>query len=275
MLASRQFKLDKNKKLRRRNSEPARPLDTDKESEMWCKLAIIEHQLDQIEEGLKTRYCPRKSTHNYHSPVVAIADSSVPDPWPINLFLLRTDKGRPGNDGDSDTSSVYEDPGVDECRQMRVTHLGCYTFGWRIRNIAKRVWETESSNAPLYSSPFSTGPNGYHMCLEIYLSGNGQDTHVSLYLVMLDSGNDALKWPFIKPVIFELVNQQDPTKSMSTSFISQIWSPLDPNRKRKDGLPCFIRRSLLFHDSFTRNDQIIIKCKIDLDYCGDLFEIKI
>ena len=223
------FRHSKHRNHTRSNREPTPlPLSTDEESEMWCKLAIIEHKLDQMEEGVKARYYPRKGAHNYHTPVISLGGiTSVPHPWPINLFLLG-DKDRPGG---SDTSSVYEDPAKDECHQMKVTPL----FGWRIHNIAGRVQETESSNSPLYSLPFSTGPNGYHMCLEIYLNGDGQDTHVSLYLVMIESRNEhVLKWPFIKPVIFELVNQQDPTKSMSTSFISQIWSPLHRNKKRKD-----------------------------------------
>ena len=108
------------------------------------------------------------------------------------------------------------------------------------------------------------------MCLEVYLSGDGQDTHVSLYLVMLEPDhNHNLVWPFIKPVTFQLTNQVDPTKSISVSFVSQLWSPLYTSTKWKDGIPRFFRRHIVLScNNFNIDDKIIIKCKINMSYKG-------
>ena len=243
-------------------------MSIDEENDMWSMIAIIENKIDQMEEGKRAQYRTRNS-HRYHLPVVSVTDdlATVPKPWPINLIVVHTNKRRPGigqSAGHNHVPPVYND-----CAKVTMPSKE-YKFGWKIRNISKRVEEAELSEAPFYSTTFTTGHNGYIMCLEAYLSGDGQDTHASLYLVMLDPDHDhPLVWPFIKPVTFQLKNQVDPAKSISMSFVSQLWSPSHRNAKWRDGLPRFFRRHLLLsYNNFNQDDQVIIKCKIDLDYNG-------
>ena len=256
----------------RRASASRRTPTIDEENDMWSKIAIIENNIDQMEDGWKAQDRTRKNSHKYHLPVLSVVDdlTTVPKPWPINLIVVHNkDNKRPGS-AHSDASSVHNDSTKLSQHQMTTTPMGECKFGWRIRNISRRVQETEASKSPLYSSPFSTGHNGYSMCLEVYLSGDGQDTHVSLYLVMLEPDHDhTLVWPFVKPVTFQLMNQVDPTKSISVSFVSQLWSPSYTSTKWKDGLPRFFRRHLVLScNNFNIDDKIIIKCKINMNYRG-------
>ena len=242
-------------------------MSIEEENDMWSKIAIIENKIDQMEEGKRAQYRTRNS-HIYHRPVVSVTDNlaTVPKPWPINLIVVHTNKRRPESGHDNALPAVYYNN--DHAKVTRPQEE--YKFGWKIRKISKRLEEAELSRAPFYSTIFTTGHNGYIMCLEAYLSGDGQDTHVSLYLVMLDPDHGhSLAWPFIKPVTFQLINQVDPAKSISMSFISQLWSPSLNVAKWKDGLPRFFRRHLLLsYNNFNKDDQIIIKCKIDLNYNG-------
>ena len=253
----------------RRPSGSRRTPTIDEENDMWSKIALIENNIDQMEDSWKAQDQTRKNSHKYHLPVLSVIDdlATVPKPWPINLIVVHNK--RPGS-GRSDASSVHDVSTKAAQHLMTTNPMGECKFGWRIRNISRRVAETEATKAPLYSSTFSTGHNGYNMCLEVYLSGDGQDTHVSLYLLMLESDHDrTLVWPFIKPVTFQLMNQVDPTKSTSVSFVSQLWSPLHTSTKWKDGLPRFFRRHLVLScNEFNMDDKIIIKCKISMNYSG-------
>ena len=234
-------------------------MSIDEENDMWSMIAIVENKIDQMEEGKRAQY-RTKNSHRYHLPVISVTDdlAKVPKPWPINLIVVHTNK-------DMQAPPAYNDPTT--VTMPPEEHI---KFGWKIRNISRRFEEAELSKAPFYSTTFTTGHNGYIMCLEAHLSGDGQDTHVSLYLVMLEPDHDhPLAWPFIKPVTFQLINQVDRTKSISMSFVSHFSDPSLKNPRWRDGLPRFFRRHLLLgYNNFNKDDQIIIKCKIYLNYNG-------
>ena len=78
------------------------------------------------------------------------------------------------------------------------------TLLWKLNNIHERIQEAKSGRqTSLYSPPFYTSRNGYKMCSRIYLNGdgNGRNTHLSLFFVILRGENDALlRWPFKQKV---------------------------------------------------------------------------
>ena len=64
-------------------------------------------------------------------------------------------------------------------------------------------------NNRYYSSPFTTSPQGYTLCLEVYANGygSGKGSHLSIYtVIMKGQHDDRLQWPFTGTIIFELLN---------------------------------------------------------------------
>ena len=60
-----------------------------------------------------------------------------------------------------------------------------------------------------YSEPFYTHPQGYKMCVEIYINGLDNSNYVSLYTcIMKGERDDKLSWPFHGKVTILLLNQQ-------------------------------------------------------------------
>ena len=60
----------------------------------------------------------------------------------------------------------------------------------------------------VHSSPFYTHPGGYRMCLEVQSGESDKDTHLSVYLRLLEGENDDhLKWPLSLTLQFTLLNQ--------------------------------------------------------------------
>ena len=63
-----------------------------------------------------------------------------------------------------------------------------------------------------YSSAFYTHAQGYKMCLSVCANGhgNGQGTHISVYLYLMKGEFDAhLKWPFQGRITIKLINQDN------------------------------------------------------------------
>lgn len=60
-----------------------------------------------------------------------------------------------------------------------------------------------------FSPSFYTGPGGYKMCIRVVANGDGQgkDTHISVYaVVMRGDYDDNLEWPIKGTVVVELLN---------------------------------------------------------------------
>ena len=59
------------------------------------------------------------------------------------------------------------------------------------------------------SPPFSTSPQGYRLCLDVFANGNGsgEGSHLPIYAcIMKGQHDDFLLWPFTGTIIIELLN---------------------------------------------------------------------
>ena len=64
-------------------------------------------------------------------------------------------------------------------------------------------------NNRYYSPPFTTSPQGYRLCLEVFANGyyNGKGSHLSIgAYIMKGQHDDNLQWPFTGTIIIELLN---------------------------------------------------------------------
>jgi hypothetical protein len=145
-------------------------------------------------------------------------------------------------------------------------------FIWKIPDIRRRYRDAlDGRTISLYSPPFYTSPHGYCMCVRTYLNGDGigKGTHMSVFFVLMRSEHDSLLcYPFKQSVRFTLINQGNPSASITEAFIPDLTSP-SFQRPEKDmnvasGFPKFARQSVLHDDNFTKGNTIFIKCQVDL-----------
>ena len=145
-------------------------------------------------------------------------------------------------------------------------------FIWKIPDIRRRYRDAlDGRTISLYSPPFYTSPHGYRMCVRTYLNGDGigKGTHMSVFFVLMRSEHDSLlSYPFKQSVRFTLINQSNPSASITEAFIPDLTSP-SFQRPEKDmnvasGFPKFARQSVLHDDNFTKGNTIFIKCQVDL-----------
>ena len=145
-------------------------------------------------------------------------------------------------------------------------------FIWKIPEITRRFRDAqEKRTLSLYSPPFHTSPHGYRMCIRSYLNGDGsgKGTHISMFFVLMKSEHDnLLKWPFERPVTFELINQENRAQSISETFMPDKHSPSFQQPKSEmnvaSGFPRFVPHNVLRDQKFTNGDAIYVRCKIDL-----------
>ena len=92
----------------------------------------------------------------------------------------------------------------------------------------------KDKNISWRSPGFYTSPGGYKMCLHIYPngSGDGEDTHVSLYVCLMSGKyNDALEWPFQGEITMELLNQlEDENHKKRVTTLNET-TPLSSTQK--------------------------------------------
>ena len=87
----------------------------------------------------------------------------------------------------------------DEDRASLVTLQRCIGVLPPVRLTMTNYEKRKKSSDQWYSPPFYTHPQGYKMCLRVYVNGSGghKGTHVSLYAyLMRGEFDDYLKWPF-------------------------------------------------------------------------------
>ena len=128
-----------------------------------------------------------------------------------------------------------------------------------------------------FSPDFYTSPEGYKMCLGIYLNGNndGKGTHVSCYIyLMTGKYDDTLEWPFHGEVTIELLNQLE-DKNHKKSIVSFDAFTGDIYKQRVTGGMAiagkgenkFIPHSELAYNSITncqylKNDTLFFKISV-------------
>ena len=144
---------------------------------------------------------------------------------------------------------------------------------WKIPEIGRRYKDAiERRTLSLYSPPFFSSPHGYRMCIRTYLNGDGsgKGTHISIFFVLMKSEHDnLLKWPFRRPVTFQLLNQENPERSIGETFMPDEHSPSFQQPKSEmniaSGFPKFASQSVLQAGTgFIKGDAIFIRCKVDV-----------
>jgi TNF receptor-associated factor 1 len=145
------------------------------------------------------------------------------------------------------------------------------SFLFAIRNVSSRRMQTGGFN----SKPFYTNPEGYKMCLRVYLNGDGagRQSHLSLFVVLLCGEYDALlKWPFGQHISFILLDQIDSAKNFTDSVqpdrnSSSFRRPLGPNSMNAPaGLPLFMPLGQLTSEQngYIKEDTLFIKVSVGL-----------
>jgi TNF receptor-associated factor 2 len=131
----------------------------------------------------------------------------------------------------------------------------------------------------IYSAPFYLFPNGYKMCLRLYINGDlkARNTYMSLFFVIMRGENDAnLQWPFKFKVTFTLIDQS--TTNDNQHHISQFcWPNITSttaicferpkaNMNVACGIPMFCPLGLFKENQnrYVRHDTMYIKIEIDL-----------
>jgi len=127
----------------------------------------------------------------------------------------------------------------------------------------------KSTNEHFYSDKFYTSPEGYRMCIEVDVNGDGagKDSHVSVYAKLLEGDNDSrLPWPFMGTVTFSLLNQISDAnhhswtleyKATDNALAGSSW-----------GKPRFISHANLLYDKvreteYLKNDVLYFRVKIE------------
>ena len=145
-------------------------------------------------------------------------------------------------------------------------------FIWKIPDIRRRYRDAvDGRTVSLYSPPFYTSPHGYRVCIRTYLNGDGigKSTHISVFFFIMRSEHDnLLPWPFKQSVRFTLVNQKNPTASITEAFSPDLQSPSfqkpEYDMNIASGFPKFARQSVLQDENFTKDNILYIKCQVDL-----------
>ena len=150
------------------------------------------------------------------------------------------------------------------------------TLLWKITNVDQRIQDAKSGKqTSFYSQPFYTDKYGYKMCARIYLNGdgNGRNTHLSLFFVILRGDYDALlKWPFRQKVTFILIDQ---SLSESKENVYDAFRP-DPNSSSfkqpssemnvASGLPVFcpLGKLMSTDHEYIKDNTMFIKIVVDI-----------
>ena len=148
-------------------------------------------------------------------------------------------------------------------------------FLWRIPGVNQRRQDAiQGKVESIYSPAFYTGRNGYKMCIQVFLNGEGSGykSHLSVYIVIMKGEHDPLlKWPFDYKVALVLVNQT------SNEHIVQNFKPPTNSSSfempRSDmnissGCPRFAPLNKINHmkSEFVKDDTMYIKCIVDTSH---------
>ena len=130
--------------------------------------------------------------------------------------------------------------------------------------------EKKDNNIITHFSTFYSSRNGYHMQMEVVANGDkdGKDTHVSVYIQMLEGKYDAeLNWPFVGKITIELLNQQfDYNHHEETGNLTKEKMMVVGKRR---GYSKFIPHSELAGDrlgytQYLKNDTLYFRVSVDI-----------
>ena len=161
--------------------------------------------------------------------------------------------------------------------QEKLSYTG--SLLWKITNVHERIQEAKSGRqTSFYSPPFYTDRNGFKMCSRIYLNGdgNGRNTHLSLFFVILRGEFDSLlRWPFRQKVTFTLLDQSDSKENIVDAFrpdpnSSSFRRPIS-EMNIASGLPVFcpLGKLMSTEHEYIKDNTLFIRINVD---CKELQE---
>lgn len=143
------------------------------------------------------------------------------------------------------------------------------TFMWKIPDVCQRRKDAVYERTSLYSPPFYTSRNGYKMCMQAYLNGDGvgYKTHLSLLFVLMRGEFDALlQWPFEQEVSLSLVDQthhENIVRTFRPEPESSSFRRPQTEMNVASGFPKFANLSVFDDPTYVRDDTMFVKCEVD------------
>ncbi|XP_031719139.1 TNF receptor-associated factor 5 [Anarrhichthys ocellatus] len=148
---------------------------------------------------------------------------------------------------------------------------------WKIEDFkSRREAEVNGQQPCLSSVPFHTGTCGYKMASRVYLNGDGEgrETHLSLYVVLMPGDFDALlPWPFKQAVSLSVLDQSGAANHRSLSFRPDPTSKSFQRPAAESasnvavGFSCFLPLNKLEtpqNAAFVKDDTLFVKVKVDM-----------
>ncbi|XP_074618711.1 TNF receptor-associated factor 4-like isoform X2 [Acropora palmata] len=146
-------------------------------------------------------------------------------------------------------------------------------YTWKIGGFEEILRKAKKGGKDqIESDPFYTGECGYKFKMRLLPNGtgNGQNTHLSLFLVDIEGEYDAiLQWPFPKEVTLTLIDQQGNLGDrQSVSYLrtgnEEIWKSRPVKGKELSwGFPEFVSHRELQKRAYIVDDTIFIQAKFE------------
>ena len=146
-------------------------------------------------------------------------------------------------------------------------------YTWKIGGFEEILRQAKTGGKVLIESdPFYTGECGYKFEMLLFPNGidEGENTHLSLYLINIEGEYDAiLQWPFPKRVTLTLIDQQEnlyDRQSVSCTFIkTRVTWKSRPKKGQESywGIPQFVSHVKLLRRAYIVDDTIFIQAKFE------------
>lgn len=149
-------------------------------------------------------------------------------------------------------------------------------FVWKIINFSEILTQAQTGETTAVEyGPFFTSNYGYKLKVNMYPNGSGpgRNTHLSLYIVVMQGEYDAiLPWPFREKVKFTLIDQQEDPEARKN--VSNWILPLRNAQKNfarpvsKEnvgrGFPKFISHETLSSRRYVVDDALFLEVEVGL-----------
>ena len=167
---------------------------------------------------------------------------------------------------------------TDKVKQVELAfsrQLNCSKFTWKIPNFDQHLQEAKNGfEGGLYGEPFYASPHGYKLKAKLFPNGNGngENTHLSVFVVVMRGEYDAiLPWPFAQKVTFTLIDQQQDTSQRENVVKYFKADPtMESFDKPKDdenagmGYNTFVSHEKLQTRRYIVDNTIFIQIKVDV-----------
>ena len=171
--------------------------------------------------------------------------------------------------GQTENSQQYKDAITVEHVRKNTTESPIANDGifiWKITGFTEKVKMAGGGTDRILCSPiFYTSRHGYNLCLKLYPNGDGdgKDTHISLFLVVMKGEFDALlTWPFKQRVTFMLLDHDNidhRVESFRPDPRSSSYQRPQTDRNKASGFPKFCSFEQLTTNTYIRDDCTFIK----------------